>query len=185
MTSFTRLAACLAATLIGFVPVAAVADGPSSHANANACFAMAKGAYGFNCVGSAFTGAALEPISFGGVVEGSATGFYEGYGTFNSSNGSAHTHFSGQVNYGKNCAGHADCEAATTKNCWGHIDYTTNEILVPGGVIRLDPVSVDAAVVDGGREILGTPVPIPSIPGATGDFVPRFACRLVKIRDQD
>ena len=83
---------------------------------------------------------ALEPIGFGGVVEGSATGFYEGYGTFNSSNGSAHTHFSGQVNYGKNCEGHADCEAVTTKNCWGHIDYTTNEILVPGGVIPLPPV---------------------------------------------
>ena len=183
MTSFTRLAACLAATLVGVVPVAAVADGASSHASANTCFAMGKGAYGFNCTGSAFTGAKLEPIGFGGIVQGSATGFYEGYGTFNSSNGSAHTHFSGQANYGKNCEGHADCEAATTKNCWGHIDYTTNEILVPGGVIPLDPVSVDFAVVDGGREILGTPVP--SIPGVTGDFVPRFACRLVKIRDQD
>lgn len=182
MTSFTRLAACLAATLCA-APIAAVADGPSHHANANACFAMGKGAYGFNCVGSAFTGAALEPIGFGGVVEGSATGFYEGYGTFNSSNGLWHTHFAGQVNYGNNCEGHADCEAATRKNCWGHIDYTTNEILVPGGVKPLPPVSVDAAVVDGGREILGTAVPIP--PGLTGDFVPRFTCRLVKIRDQD
>jgi hypothetical protein len=183
MTSFTRLAACLAATLVYVVPVAAVADGSSSHASANACFAMAKGAYGFSCIGSAFTGTTLEPISFGGVVEGSATGFYEGYGTFNSSNGSAHTHVAGQATYGKNCAGHAECEAATTKNCWGHIDYTTNDVLVPGGLIPLPPVSVDFAVVDGGREILGTPVP--SIPGATGDFVPRFTCRLVKIRDQD
>jgi hypothetical protein len=183
MSSFTRLAACLAATLIGFVPVAAVADGLRGHASANACFAMAKGAYGFSCIGSASTGATLEPISFGGVVEGSATGFYEGYGTFNSSSGSVHTHVAGQATYGKNCEGHADCEAVTARNCWGHIDYTTNEILVPGGVIPLPPVSVDFAVVDGGREILGTPVP--SIPGVVGDFVPRFACRLVKIRDHD
>ena len=183
MTSFTRLAVCMAAALVCVVPVAAVADGSSAPASANACFAMAKGAYGFNCTGSASTGASLEPIGFGGVVQGSATGFYEGYGTFNSSGGSAHTHFSGQANYGKNCEGHADCEAVTTKNCWGHIDYTTYEILVPGGAIPLPPVAVDFAVVDGGREILGTAVP--SIPGATGDFVPRFACRLVKIRGQD
>ena len=183
MTSFTRLAACLAATLAYVVPVAAVADGLRGHATANACFAMAKGAYGFSCIGSAFTGASLEPISFGGVVEGSATGFYEGYGTFNSSSGSAHTHVAGQATYGKNCEGHADCEAVTARNCWGHIDYTTNDLLLPGAVKSLGTVSVDFAVVDGGREILGTPVP--SVPDLTGDFVPRFTCRLVKIRDQD
>ena len=120
MTSFARLAVCMAAALVCVVPVTTVADAPSSHANANACFAMAKGAYGFSCIGSAFTGATLEPISFGGVVEGSATGFYEGYGTFNSSNGSAHTHFSGQVNYGKNCEGHADCEAVRDDDARRH-----------------------------------------------------------------
>ena len=84
--------------------------------------------------------------------------------------------------YGKNCEGHADCEAFTARNCWGHIDYTTNEILLPGGgVVPLPPVSVDFAVVDSGHEILGTPVP--PFPGTTGDFVPRFTCRLVKIHD--
>jgi hypothetical protein len=163
------------------MPIAAVGNGSADRA-ANACFAMGKGVYGFNCSGSASAGGALEPVSFGGVVQGNATGFYEGYGTFNSSGGSVHTHVSGQANYGKNCEGHADCEAFTAKNCWGHIDYTTDEILLPGGgVVSLPPVSVDFAVVDGGREILGTPVP--SFPGATGDFVPRFTCRLVKVRD--
>jgi len=182
MTHWIRLAIALAAAAACATPIAAAADGRSPGSPANACFAMGKGTYGFNCSGSASSGGPLEPISFGGVVQGDARGFYEGYGTFNTSGGSAHVHSSGQARYGTNCEGHADCEAFTARNCWGHIDYTTNEILLPGGgAIPLPTVSVDFAVVDDGREILGTPVP--NSPGASGDFVPRFTCRLVKIRD--
>ena len=182
MTRWIRFPVALAAAAACAIPISAAADNRSPGSSANACFAMAKGAYGFNCSGSASSGGPLEPISFGGVVQGDGRGFYEGYGTFNTSGGSAHVHSSGQARYGTNCEGHADCEAFTARNCWGHIDYTTNEILLPGGgTIPLPTVSVDFAVVDDGREILGTPVP--NAPGATGDLVPRFTCRLVKIRD--
>jgi hypothetical protein len=181
-SNWIRFAGVLAAAALCAAPITAAADGKSSTASANACFAMGKGVYGFSCIGSSSTGGPLEPITLGGVVQGNATGFYEAFGTLNSSSGSAHVHLSGQAAYGTNCEGHADCEAFTVRNCWGHIDYTTNEILLPGGgVIPLPVVSVDFAVVDEGREILGTPVP--GTPGATGDFVPRFSCRLVKLRE--
>jgi hypothetical protein len=66
------------------------------------------------------------------------------------------------------------------RNCFGHVDYTTNEILLPGGgVIPLPTLSIDFTVVDDGKEILGTPV---APAGVTGNLVPRLTCRLVKIR---
>jgi hypothetical protein len=86
-----------------------------------------------------------------GTVSGSDDGSYEGYGTFNTSGGSASTHFSGQASFGR--------------SCFGHVDYTTNEILLPGGgTIALPPVSFDFISVDGGNEILGTGVANPAVP---------------------
>ena len=132
---------------------------------ARSCAAKAAGDYGFQCHGSAFTGSIHEPVTFVGTVTGTDDGFYEGYGTFNSSGGSASSHVAGQATF--------------RPGCFGHVDYTTNEILLPGGgTIPLPPVSFDFISVDGGNEILGTGVANP--PGATGDFVPRLTCRLVR-----
>jgi hypothetical protein len=126
---------------------------------------MTRGLYGFQCHGSAFTGTALEPVTFVGTVAGDGRGFFEGFGTFNSSNGSASTHVAGRGNLGPMCL--------------GHVDYTTNEILLPqGGTVPLPPISFDYATVHGGDEILGTGV---APPGVTGDVVPRLTCRLVRV----
>ena len=122
--------------------------------------------YGFQCLGSAFTGAALEPVSFVGTVKGDGKGFFEGFGTFNSSNGSAPTHVAGK--------------GTLLPSCLGHVDYTTNEILLPnGGTVPLPPISFDFTVVHSGDEILGAGV---APPGVTGDVVPRLACRLVRVK---
>ena len=131
-----------------------------------ACIARSKGLYGFQCHGSAFNGSIFEQVTFVGTVEGGGDGVFEGFGTFNSSNGSVSTHVKGPATFGK--------------NCFGRVEYTTNEILLPGGgTIPLPPVTFDFTVVDGGREILGTGV---AAAGVTGDLVPRLTCRLVKIR---
>jgi hypothetical protein len=130
-----------------------------------ACIAQSKGTYGFQCHGSGFNGAIFEPITFVGTVEGDSDAVFEGFGTFNSSNGSMSTHVKGSATFGK--------------NCFGRVEYTTNEILLPGGgTIPLPPVTFDFTVVDGGKEILGTGV---APAGVTGDLVPRLTCRLVKI----
>ena len=126
---------------------------------------LTKGLYGFQCHGSAFTGVKLEPVTFIGTVEGNGRGLFEGYGTFNSSNGSANTHVKGP--------------GTLSDRCFGHVEYT-NELLLPGGgAVPLDPISFDYTVVSGGDEILGTGR---GFPGATGDFVPRLTCRLVRIK---
>ena len=152
-------------------PIAHRADGPSPDArddqgsSGRACAARAAGDYGFQCHGSAFTGSVHEPVTFIGTVSGTEAGFYEGYGTFNSSGGSAPSHVAGQATFGR--------------SCMGRVDYTTNEILLPGGgTVPLPPVSFEFISVDGGNEILGTGVANP--PNATGDFVPRLTCRLVR-----
>lgn len=129
------------------------------------CAAKAKGLYGFHCHGSAFNGVAFDQVTFVGTVEGDAKGFYEGYGTFNSDQGSFNTHLAGQATFGR--------------NCFGRVVYTTNEILLPGGgTIPLPAAIFDFIGVDDSNEILGAGV----APGMTGDAVPRLVCRLVRVR---
>jgi hypothetical protein len=143
-------------------PVASAADEFSPQA----CALKAAGVYGFQCNGMASTGAALEPVTLIGTVEGRDDGFYEGNGTFSSSQGSAPNHVSGFATFGK--------------NCFGRIVYSTNELLLPNGVkIPLPPLVIDFVPVNDFNEVLGTPV---AAPGVTGDFVPRLSCRLVRIR---
>ena len=127
---------------------------------------MTRALYGFQCLGSAFTGTNLEPVSFVGTLRGDGRGFFEGFGTFNSSNGSAATHVAGN--------------GTLLPGCFGHVDYTTNEIVLPGGgSAPLPPISFDYTVVHGGDEILGAGV---APAGITGDVVPRLACRLVRVK---
>lgn len=162
--SGTALTAVIAALLISSntTPVKAGDD----DAKGPACnIRITKGLYGFQCHGSAFTGVHLEPVTFVGTVDSNGRGLFEGGGTFNSSNGTASTHVKGI--------------GTLSDRCFGHIDYE-NELLLPGGgSVPLDPISFDYTVVAGGNEILGTEV---GAPGATGDFVPRLTCRLVRIR---
>jgi hypothetical protein len=160
MIRFTRLAV-LTATLLSFAtPIVAQQD--ERRSNANSCAAKAAGSYGFQCHGSQFSRTVFEPVTFIGTVKGTKDGFYEGYGTFNSSDGSVTIHVAGQASFGP--------------SCFGHIDYTTNEILLPdGGTTALPTLSIDFIAVD--NEILGMPV---APPGGTGDLVPRVTCRLVR-----
>ena len=159
MTSINRLGCCALASFFFAGASRADNDGPRS------CAANAAGLYGFQCHGNSFTGAKLEPVTFIGAVAGNESGVYEGSGTFSSSQGSASTHVVGTATFGK--------------NCFGHIDYTTNEIVLPGGgTVPLPPVSFDFIAVDNNREVLGTGV---APPGVTGDLVPRLTCRLVRI----
>ena len=164
MTKLVRLSSCAVFCALLAAPPGAAGDDSTPHTRA--CIEKAKGPYGFQCHGSAFNGAIFEPVTFVGTVEADDDAVYEGFGTFSSSNGSASTHVKGKATFGR--------------HCFGHVDYTTNEILLPGGgTIPLPPAAFDFAVVDDGREILGTGV---AAPGVTGDFVPRLTCRLVKIR---
>jgi len=145
--------------------VPAASAGPTP---AESCALKAQGLYGFQCQGTTSTspGGAAEPVTFIGTVEGRYDAFYEGYGTFNSSQGSAPTHVAGYATFGK--------------NCFGRIAYTTNEILLPppGGAIPLPPLVIDFVPVNDFNEILGVPV---AGPGVNGDAVPRMTCRLVRI----
>ena len=152
---------CSAVAFVMFVAPAFADDAR----HGRTCAAQAKGLYGFHCHGSAFNGVAFDQVTFVGTVEGNAKGFYEGYGTFNSDQGSVDTHIAGQATFGR--------------NCFGRIVYTTNEIVLPGGgTIPLPPATFDFIAVDDSKEILGSGV----APGMTGDFVPRLTCRLVRIR---
>jgi hypothetical protein len=147
-------------------PVAA----DNSDANASrACAAKVKGLYGFQCHGSAFNGFVFGPVTFVGTVEGHDNGIYEGHGTFSSPTGSLPAHVAGAATF----------EPST---CFGHIIYTTNDVTFPPpiGLVHLPPAAFDFIGVDGGDEILGTGVAYP--PDATGDFVPRLTCRLVRVR---
>jgi hypothetical protein len=164
MTRIIALALSLFALVAIAPPIAA--DGEARASRFRSCAAVAAGVYGFQCHGSTFTGARLEPVTFVGTVEGKTNGFYEGYGTFNSSGGSVSTHVAGSATFGR--------------NCFGHVDYTTNEIVLPGGgTVPLPTASFDFTVVDDGKEILGSGV---APTGITGDLVPRLTCRLVRIQ---
>jgi hypothetical protein len=162
-------------TIIRLLALAILAGGVSltpalraqsdSDSHGGACnLQIARGPYGFQCTGLSFTGAMLEPVTFIGTVQADRAGVYEGYGTFNSSLGTIHTHVKGP--------------ATLSSNCFGHVDYANERILPGGSTEPLPPVSFDFVVVDGGKEILGTGVANP--PGLTGDLVPRLNCRLVR-----
>jgi hypothetical protein len=160
MTRILKLTCCAFAVALVAAPAASQnVDSPRF------CALKAAGLYGFQCQGSTSTGAALEPVTFVGTVEGRDDGFYDGTGTFNSSLGSATTHVAGFATFGK--------------NCFGRVVYSTNEILIPGGgTVPLPPLVIDFVPVNNFSEILGTPV---AAPGVTGDGVPRMSCRLVRI----
>ena len=159
------LAACAVACTLMSLP--AWADG-AGDGSAKACSAKLNGRYGFHCHGFAHNGIGFGPVTFVGTVEGrDHNTFFEGRGTLNSSAGSVLTHFAGPATYGA--------------NCFGQVDYTTFEIILPDGTVvaPLPPASFQFIGVDGGNEILGTGV---APPGVTGDFVPRLTCRLVRAR---
>lgn len=159
MKTRSILAVCAVAAAL---TVPAASAGPTS---GEACALKAQGVYGFQCHGTASTGGAAEPVTYVGTVEGRYDGFYEGYGTFNSSQGSAQTHVAGFATFGA--------------NCMGRVAYTTNEILIPGGgTVALPTLIIDFVPVNHFSEILGAPV---ALPGASGDAVPRMVCRLVRI----
>lgn len=126
---------------------------------------MTKALYGFQCHGTSLIGSTFEPVTFIGVVEGDGKGLFEGTGTFSSSMGSLPTHVKGT--------------STPLTQCFGHVKYSTNEIVLPTGTIPLDPIEFDYTVVDGGKEILGTgTAPV----GVLGVNVPRMTCRLVRVR---
>jgi hypothetical protein len=163
MIRLAQVFAC-AGVCLGIGTNSSMAQDPSPR-QIRSCLAQSRGVYGFQCHGSAFSGTIFEPVTFVGTVEASRDGVFEGFGTFNSSDGSVSTHVKGPATFGR--------------NCFGRVEYTTNEILLlGGGTIPLPPVFFDFTVVDGGKEILGTGVaPV----GVVGDLVPRLTCRLVKI----
>jgi len=162
----TVVIALIAATTLAFVRASDDAASSAGGGPPPCKLEMTRALYGFQCLGSAFTGAKLEPVSFVGTVRGDGKGFFEGFGTFNSSNGSASTHVAGS--------------GTLLPGCFGHVDYTTNEIVLPsGGTVALPPISFDFTVVHGGDEILGAGV---APAGITGDVVPRLACRLVRVK---
>jgi len=163
MSRLPALIACTIASALFAAPT--LADDDSRNASGRSCAVKAKGLYGFQCHGSAHNGVAFDQVTFIGTVEGDDKGFYEGYGTFSSDQGSVATHVAGMATFGR--------------NCFGRVVYTTNEILLPGGgTIPLPPVTFDFIAVDNSKEILGSGV----APGMTGDFVPRLTCRLVRTR---
>ena len=152
----------------GLVGFALCASAFAAQDPAQVCATRAQGIYGFQCHGSASTGGPLEPATFIGTVEGRYDGFYEGYGTFNTSQGSASTHVAGYATFGK--------------NCFGRVTYSTNEILLPGGgTVPLPPLVVDFVPVANFNEILGMPV---AEAGVNGAAVPRLVCRLVRIQQE-
>ena len=89
---------CMASPLANAID-AALSSSLASAAS-RVCAVQSRGSYGFQCFGSAFTGAVAEPVTFVGTVDGDANGFYEGYGTFSSSAGSASTHVAGTATFG-------------------------------------------------------------------------------------
>ena len=169
MKRMTRIVRCaVALTLVGG-PVAVLADGASSAQHS--CSAKTNTSYGFQCQGYSNVGAGLEPVTFVGTVAGSATGVFDGYGTFSSSLGSSRQHAVGQAIF-------------QDKSCFGHIQYQLKLVLPDGSEVDvgIPPLDIDFTVVNGGSEILGTPV---ALPGVTGAAVPRMSCRLVTIQGRD
>lgn len=145
------------------LPLAAQADHSTSVQTL--CAAKTKGLYGFQCQGSTNVGAGLEPVTLVGTVAGSASGVFDGYGTFNSSLGSLRQHLVGEATF-------------QDRSCFGHIKYRVFLVQASGAdSTELPPLDIDFATVDGGHEILGTP----NAPIGSGAAVPRISCRLVKV----
>ena len=132
------------------------------------CSAKTNQTYGFQCQGFAqfAPGAGLEPMTQVGVVSGSPTGVFDGYGTLSASIGSIRQHVRGQAIF-------------QDRTCFGHITYKV-WIALPNGTNgpELPSLDIDFAVVDGGEQILGAPNAF----NATGADVPRIACKLVNIK---
>jgi hypothetical protein len=129
-------------------------------------FRRTEGAYGFSCAGSSNVGQGLVPIAAVGVVAGDSKGVFSGRGTLNSPLGSLPWRFKGP--------------ATLDADCFGRVSYDQNEVEAPpgsGNWIKLPPALFDFAVVDDGKEILGSAV----APASMGDEVPRLACRLVRV----
>jgi hypothetical protein len=169
MKNMTRIAACAVVSTLGAGPLATLAVGANSVQQS--CSKKTNDSYGFQCQGYSNVGAGLEPVTFVGTVAGSETGVFDGYGTFSSSLGSSRQHAVGQGVF-------------QDKTCFGHIQYHIKLVLPDGSEVDvgIPPLDIDFTVVNGGFEILGTPV---ALPGVTGAFVPRMSCRLVKIKAQD
>jgi hypothetical protein len=138
-------------------------------------FRRTRGTYGFQCFGSQlFAAPGLPPavvqVTDVGSVYSDGEGGFAGRGTINLPLGSLPLRFSG--------GGTIDAD------CFGRVTYDVLQIELPAGSgnwIALPPMSFDGAIVDGGQEILVTQV----APGATGDAVPHFTCRLVHVRDDE
>jgi len=156
-------------TVVAVATVCVAVPAKAGHTPQQVCAIRSQGVYGFQCQGSAspYPGAPLEPVTFIGTVEGRYDAFWEGYGTFNSSLGSASTHVAG--------------DATFDTNCFGRVTYSINEVLLPGGgTFPLPPLVIDFVPVDNFNEVLGMPVADP--PEGVGDAVPRMTCRLVRIK---
>jgi hypothetical protein len=136
-------------------------------------FRNTEGLYGFNCTGffpPTTPGAtALQPIGFVGYVRSDGRGRFFGPATVSLDFGSLPARVDGIATL--------DPE----RECLGRVVYDTFEIeFAPGVRQNVGPATFDFAVVDNGKEILGSA----TAPSATGSAVPRMACRLVKVKPQ-
>jgi len=162
----TRLALGAATLALGAASFPASANDPAS--DQSYCSHKTNKTYGFVCQGFAqvIPGAGLEPFGQVGVVSGSPTGFFEGYGTISASFGSVRQHVRGQAVF-------------QDRTCFGHIQYRVWIALPNGDGPELPRLDIDFAVVDGGHEILGSPNNF----GGVGADVPRVTCRLVETKN--
>jgi hypothetical protein len=151
-------------TLVGAVVLSgATPVDPDGFSSGRSCsFANTAGLYGFECWGSYpdFQGG-LQPIAAVGMVRGDGRGHFAVDATLNSNFGSLPWKLDGE----------ATLDAS--RDCLGQVIYSFQEL---GGQV-LGPAVFDFSVVAGGEEILGSA----TAPGATGNSVPRVACRLVHI----
>lgn len=165
MTYVMRFVASALALAMCGMPLVAAAAG--SDPIQKYCSAQTKSTYGFQCQGYSNVGAGLEPVTFVGTASGSTKGVFDARGVFNSSQGSNHVHAVGQAVF-------------QDSTCFGHIQYQQSLVLPDGTEIDLhSPLDIDFATVDNASEILGTVSA--TLPGATGDLVPRMSCRLVRV----
>jgi len=145
----------------------ALSEGRSTQA---CSFRNTEGLYGFNCMGffppTTPGSSTLQPIGFVGFVRGDGRSRFFGDATVSLDFGSLPARLDGQ----------ATLDPA--RSCLGRVSYTTFEIeFAPGVWQNVGPATFDFAVVDGGKEILGSA----TAPNGTGIAVPRMACRLVKV----
>jgi hypothetical protein len=165
---FTTTAALACA--LGWSATPALAEGTDSAdggTTQNFCAAKTRQTYGFQCTGQVqlVPGLGLEPVTFAGTVTADRNALFAGYGTFNSSFGAARQRLVGQALF-------------QDRSCFGRIHYRVFLQLGGGSEAELAPLDIDFSVVNGGKEILGTPT---ALAGVTGAAVPRLTCRLVKV----